>query len=272
MSNLLKYGNAVIKNDDKLVIDSNKLLEQMLASQKKRGNYSQKASEPDPDGFICGLDAATVEQLVSEPEVSEAEQEKISRLLEEAREQAKAIIDDANVRAEQIIARAKDEGYRLGMEKASEDARKQLSERRESLEKEYADKKAALQEEYDNLKANMEPELAETILEVVSKVTGVLAEDKKDVVLHLINSVMRNAELSKEFTIRVSEEDYKYIENNKELIYGAASPDYSIEICRDTRLSRNQCVIETDAGVFDCGLDIQLENLIQEIKILSCMH
>ena len=99
-----------------------------------------------------------------------------------------------------------------------------------------------------------------------------ILEDNKDVILHLINNVMRNNELSKEFTIRVSENDYNYVISNKELIYGAASPDYNIEICKDSKLSKNQCVIETDAGVFDCSLDIQLENLIHEIKILSCVH
>ena len=33
MSNLFKYGNAVIKNDDKLVIDSNKLIEKILSDK-----------------------------------------------------------------------------------------------------------------------------------------------------------------------------------------------------------------------------------------------
>ena len=105
-----------------------------------------------------------------------------------------------------------------------------------------------------------------------NRILNRLKEDNKDVILHLINNVMRNNELSKEFTIRVSENDYNYVISNKELIYGAASPDYNIEICKDSKLSKNQCVIETDAGVFDCSLDIQLENLIHEIKILSCVH
>ena len=236
MSNLFKYGNAVIKNDDKLVIDSNKLIEKILSDKNATANYASRAAKPDPDGFVCGLDAATVEQLVDdEPYSTEEESARAMQLLDDAREKASGIVKEADEQAEAIRKDAYDNGYAKGMEEAQNDAKTEL-------------------------------------LDVVSKVTGVLAEDNKDVILHLINNVMRNNELSKEFTIRVSENDYNYVISNKELIYGAASPDYNIEICKDSKLSKNQCVIETDAGVFDCSLDIQLENLIHEIKILSCVH
>ena len=35
-------------------------------------------------------------------------------------------------------------------------------------------------------------------------------------------------------------------------------------------MKRSQCLIDTDMGIFDCSLDIQLENLIDDIKILAC--
>ena len=34
-------------------------------------------------------------------------------------------------------------------------------------------------------------------------------------------------------------------------------------------MKKNECIIETDAGVFDCSLDIELNNLIKDIKLLS---
>ena len=74
MSNLFKYGNAVIKNDDKLVIDSNKLIEKILSDKNATANYASRAAKPDSDGFICGLDAATVEQLVDDEPYSTEEE------------------------------------------------------------------------------------------------------------------------------------------------------------------------------------------------------
>ena len=55
------------------------------------------------------------------------------------------------------------------------------------------------------------------------------------------------------------------------MISGAVSKDTQIEITEDSALKRNECLIETDAGVFDCSLDVQLDNLIKDIRLLSCM-
>lgn len=265
MSNLLKSSNIIINSDNKLVIDSNKMAEALLA-QSGRKNYGVQAQEADADGFVCGLDAATVEQLVADEPVDN------TAVLAEANEQAEQIIAQAQADAEQMYAEARQSGYDEGINQAMADAQAQINAKIEELQKEYADKNAALEAEYQELRNEMEKELASTILDVVANVTGAIAEDKKDIVMHLINGVMRNAELSKEFIIKVSEEDYKFVVNNKEMIYGATSPDYHIEVIMDPSFERNQCVIETDAGVFDCSLDIQLQNLIQEIRILSCMH
>ena len=45
----------------------------------------------------------------------------------------------------------------------------------------------------------------------------------------------------------------------------------NLDIVADTTMKKNECIIETDAGVFDCSLDIELNNLIKDIKLLSCM-
>ena len=43
----------------------------------------------------------------------------------------------------------------------------------------------------------------------------------------------------------------------------------TIEIISDNELTDNMCVIHTDSGVFDCSLDIQLDNLTRDLKSLS---
>lgn len=262
MSNLVKSSNIIVSDGNKLIIDSNKIIDDMLS---QRVNYGVKAPEADPDGFVCGLDAATVEALTAES-VSEED------IITAANERAEEIVATANERAELIMTEAQKKGYDEGLNRGLSEAEARCYARLNELENEYANRKEQLEREYESLKASMEPELVNALLEVFSSVTGVLGEARKDTILHLINSVMHNTELSREFMIKVSEEDYQFVINNKDMIYGAASPEYHIDIVRDSSLQRNMCVIETDAGVFDCSLDIQLDNLIQEIKILSCLH
>ena len=269
MPNLVKYNNIIVKSEDKIVIDSNKLVENILEQQQR--NFAQKADHPDEDGFICGLDAATVEQLVSdEPVITEEQQNRIDSILEDANREAESIIEAARSEAIQIREEAKKSGYNEGLAAGTKDADAILTNKINMADAEIAQRKSELEEEYEELKNKLEPELVNVILEVFENAFGVITEENKTVIMALINSVMKNTEISKEFMIRVSDEDYDYVYSNKELIYGSNASDITIEISKDNKLGHNECIIETDAGVFDCSLDIQLKNLINEIKILSC--
>ena len=198
--------------------------------------------------------------------------QKADEVIADARQEADRILAKARKEAEEIAERAREEGYNTGFEQGTRDADIFLADKQNALENEYQSRRSALEDEYRNRFDELEPELVNAILEVVENIFGVISTDSREIVLSLVNSVMRNTELSKQFTIRVSDEDYDFLNANRNAIYGATSSDITIEITKDNRLEHNQCVIETDAGVFDCSLDIQLRNLIHEIKVLSCMH
>lgn len=273
LSNLLKYNSFVVKNEESFVIDSNqKILEKLNGIKKNLSAVSAGTQgQPDENGFISGLNARVVETLITPEEEAAALEEKkaeAEEIITSAKNEADNIVSQAHQEAESFLNAARDEGYAAGMREA--DCR--LQERIQSLEAEYAKKERSLKEEYDRKVSKIEPMLVDTLLKVFSKVTHTMAEDKKDMILCLINSVMKNAELSSEFYIRVSPEDYKFALNNQGKIYSAVAKDVHIEITEDSSLGRNQCIIETDAGVFDCSLDIQLENLIRDIRLLSCLN
>ena len=270
MSNLVKFNRVVVREDNTLVIDSNKMVEDIIEQQRQL-NLASRASEPDKDGFVCGLDAITVEQLVAD-DIDAGTSESARNIISEAEMRAQDIVSAAEKEAELIRKTAYDEAYAKGTDAASAKSEALIASRKKELEKEYEIKRAELQEEYERKKAEIEPELVDTLLDIYSKITGAIAEDRKDMILKLVDSVMRNADLCKEFIIKVSDEDYKFLISNKDKIYNASSPDIHIDICKDASMKRNQCIIETDAGVFDCSLDIQLENLASDIRLLSCLN
>lgn len=128
-----------------------------------------------------------------------------------------------------------------------------------------------LEAEYIQRKKQIEPELVDVLTGVFEKVIFTVAEDDKSILLHLINSALENSDKSNEFLIKTSPEDYKFLVNNQGKIYCAMTKEITLEITPDETLERNQCIIETDGGVFNCSLDIELNNLIKKIKMLSCM-
>lgn len=278
MSNLLKRGTTVISEER--IIDYNELIKLKLNNIV---NDKERQDNVDADGFVNGLKADVVEQLLTgseEDETSDGEasqesvQNQIAAALEEANEQAESIKDEANevlAKAHMEANRIIEDAKRTGYEQGAQNAREEYETKAMELAQDYENKKAELQQQYDELRAAMEPELVETITEVFRKITYTVAEDNKDIIIGLINGVMKNSDISNEFVIRVSSDDYRFLVNNQGKIYCAVSGEVTMDIVEDATLSKNQCIIESDTGVYDCSLDIELNNLIKDIKLLSCM-
>lgn len=177
------------------------------------------------------------------------------------------MLAQAHMEARKIIEDAKRTGYEQG----AQNAREEYNAKADELARDYEAKKAQLEKEYNDMKASMEPELVETITEVFKKITYTVAEDNKDIIIGLINGVMKNTDISNEFIIKVSPEDYKFLVNNQGKIYCSVSKEVTMDIVEDATMKKNQCIIESDTGVYDCSLDIELNNLIEDIKLLSCL-
>ena len=286
MSNLLK-GFAVSRNgDNKRVIDCNEMVSEALAKLKttaEDGGFNGNGFNPglDPlgvsqvlgnDEHIIGSEQSTdVEDTESGAEkkieiiIAEAHAE-ANNIVEKANEDARTIISQAQADAENIRNQAREQGLAEGEEKAAKEAEATLSVKQQELE----ELKQSLISEYMKKEQELEPALVETILKIFSEITHAIAMDKRDMILTLVNNVMVGGEASRNFVIRVCNEDAIFLKENKEKIIGAVRKDIHIEIVSDPSMKRNECLIDTDTGVYDCSLDIQLENLINDIKILSC--
>ena len=273
MSNLLKYNSIVIKDSNNYIIDSNQKVIDKINSIKKNiiATNVMNPNPPDADGFVSGLSAQVVEELTDSDENAATQEDltlQTQEILDNARREGEEIVAQAHREVEQFIEVMKNEGYDQGLKAGAEE----VENRKRRLEEEYNLKREELDKEYQAKVADIEPKLVDTFINVFSNVTHTIAEDKKDMIIYLINSVMNNVDTCKEFVIHVSPDDYRFTINNQNLITGALSKEVHIEISEDSTLSRNECLIETDSGVFDCSLDVQLSNLVKDIKLLSCMN
>jgi flagellar assembly protein FliH len=103
---------------------------------------------------------------------------------------------------------------------------------------------------------------------MVHHVTGVSIDGMQGVLLYMINNSMRELDNSHHFVVRVSPDDYEEISKDKDKIYGALNPGIELEIFEDAKLSKMQCLIETDNGIVDVSLDAQLDNLVKVLKLM----
>lgn len=284
MSNLLKSFSLVC-NTDKRIIDSNEAMTIKLEEMRRMMTGDRTRS----DGFTLGINPQNVEELLEgDAQRLSGESGEMAATEEELRERAESILADAEIRAKEIIETAnadaghivdnaikeaediKSKAYADGIEAGKAESRNMVNAERERINKEYEDKSTELEKEYQERLKKMEPELVDVMLDVFSSVTKVLSADRKDMILALVDKALSGTEANSNYIIKVCKEDAEFLRENRENILESINRDISIEIVEDVSMKRNECLIDTDLGIYDCSLDIQLENLIAAIKILSC--
>lgn len=276
MSNLLKSVFFNMTPGEVRVIDPDEKVEQFIPNifdEPKRGEFSAfqpeqfESIEMMPDGeFEDGLSVISMEDVVDQErrKLLMEMQEEQEKLLNEAREQAGRIIADANYQADQIKRNAMDEGTRAGLEQGRRQAEQELAVHREELEEEYNNR----YQELDEQAKALEPAFADIVTSLVRKLTGVVCEDKRDVVIYLIDNALHGLGRAKQIILHVSREDMPRISANRAAFREIAANAQEFDVMEDESLSENQCIIETENRIIDCSLDAQLENLKEHIKLL----
>lgn len=285
--NLYKAGWVRVDGDEKCVIDSNALVAERIEEWEnlRRANASALPSFDEEEGesdeeFTSGIAGEEIDALFDDgegapgvikagdfsgPNLEEIEAQ-AERILEGARAEAERILEDARSQSMTMRADAVEEGNRQGFE---EGYAKGMAET-DGLKQELAERRSALEAEYDELLETLEPRFIETITDVYSYIFGVDLMDNRDILVHLIDSTLRKVESSRTFIVHVSAEDYPHVNMQKQaLIEGAVAGRGLIEIIEDIALSKGDCLIETDGGIFDCGVGTQLEELTKKLQVLS---
>lgn len=279
-NNLYKRIYTTVKQEDKRLIDTNELVARRIEELMTQMEKAAKA------GFISGLNAPEVAASGTSDEDVDAETlqnniikagEEAASIKEDARTEAESILEEARAQAEllkagameeaqqqaeQALAQARQQGYDEGKSKAekeAEESRRQLREKERQLEKEY-------QKHIEEL----EPQFIETLTGIYEHIFHVDLQSYRETLVYLISSTMRKAEGNHSFVVHVSKEDYPYVSmEKKQIMSSTTTPNSVVEIIEDATLGKNECLIETDNGIFDCGLGTQLSELGQKLKLLS---
>lgn len=277
----------MVSGDEKHVIDSNELVERRIEELEAR---RRARTSPVPDGaeeggedaeFVGGLAGEEIDALLSDTSdvgsIIKAAPEEQAPDLEEVKAQAQEMLDDARTQADEMrtVAQSEIEAQRRwAMEEGKKEGyeegyRKGVSEAEELKRQVMADKRR-LEEEYEQLVKELEPKFIDTITEIYSHIFGIELADNRDILVHLIDSTLRQVESSRVFIIHVSKEDYPFVNVQRQaLADGAAAGRGAVEIVEDITLKQGECMIETDGGIFDCGVDTQLTELTNKLRVLA---
>ena len=278
--NLYKSGWVVMNQDDARVIDNNALVEEKMNASSRAAVQSEMPIEPaaDEDGFKSGLEAESIDALFASEDSGflkneELEKEKEELLLEI--EATKVELSELRMQADGMLEEAKAEIGNMQM-KAYEEAKNQGYQEGERLgrlesdaaKKEYEDKKKELVTYYEKKVKELEPEFIETLTGIYEHIFKVDLSSYKELIFHLFENAIQKTDGSSSLLLHVSKADYESVAEKKEYLKSQVG-NASVEVIEDITLSELQCYIETDNGIYDCGLDTQLEELARKLKLLS---
>ena len=280
LSNLYKAGWVTLDQGDKRIIDNNELIDQKILrfreEEKKRQSALQNdaAKNSGEDNFSEGLDAEQLDQLTEDQDVlsdaeilnQEAAQELINSQLADAQEQADRILEEASAKAQEIQTNAMEEGRAQGYD----DAYQQGAKEAEALKEDLLHQKEQLEADYKKMVDTLEPEMVDALTQIYEHVFAVDLRNDKNIILHLLQTALSRLEPGNDFIVHVSPDDYDMIvDEKKRLRENITSPNATMEIIEDPMLKENECIIETDGGVFDCSIGVEIEELSRKLKLLS---
>lgn len=266
---MYKQKYVVTNGDGTRIINSNVLVaERMEQLEKKLQNTHLQ--QPNEDGFVAGLNLEAVEVVPKEENISIEEtlgkaSAEAEFILENARRQAEKTLEEVEQQAQKLLEQAKEQGYHQGLQ----EGRKKAQEEQEVFYQQMEDERQSMQDAYRQKVEELEPQLVDVIVDVFEKVFHVQFDDKKDILIYLIQNTILGIEGTKDFQIKVGIEDFKFLGNHMNEIREQVGQAANIELMADGSMKDGQCMIETDSGVFDCGRDVQLENLIKALRSLS---
>ena len=197
-------------------------------------------------------------------QLREAAEEECRLLRMEAEEECKRIIAESvkstEAERETVLREAKKSGY--------EEGRKQAIQETDALRQELLQKISDQEADYAQKIETLEPDIVELIIGIVHNLTGVLLDERRDIILHIIRHSMLGIENSSSYIVRVSKEDFDFLNSRKQELLNELQGN-KIEIVIDPLLTRSQCTIETDTRIIDCSLDVQLKNLTSDLRMLA---
>ncbi len=211
------------------------------------------------------------EMIPEEPQFNLDEiQAQIDEQLRMADEQAKQIVADAQAQAEEIRNQAQEEGKAAGYEEGYQQGIAEAEQLKADAQAEIEEEKNKLQADFQQLINTIEPDMVDALTSVYEHVFNVEFKDNKDIILHLIRTTLSKMDSGISIILHISSDDYDLVSDEKPSLEEAmASPNSTLEIIEDPLLKENECIIESEGGVFDCSLGVELSELARKLKLLS---
>ncbi|MCL2030533.1 MAG: FliH/SctL family protein [Oscillospiraceae bacterium] len=201
---------------------------------------------------------AAYEELIA------AAQDEAALRLEDARGEASGMISEARTQSGDIRREASETGYAEGMARAEE-------ETREILRRAEADVKAVLEEaERERLRIAEEtrPEMYRLALDIAEKILKYELNENHEAYMGILSGAIDRVRTEGTVTLHVNVAEFtRYFGGQEKARLRTAEGMISADVTADPSVEPGGCLIETDSGIVDASIGVQLEQIGQSLGL-----
>lgn len=208
------------------------------------------------------------EDIETEPDNEEKDLEISQDIIFKAKEEAAIIRREAELEAERLLdeakaeikrvseetyQKAKEEGYQEGEALAQEHYKGIIDEANEYREK--------CKKVYEDTLAALEHDMIELVLDIASRVVGDEIRKNKEAIVGVIKDTINSCYNHEKVVLRVSCEDYEFVDQNRDRILSEIPDIEMLEIKKDSTLKKGSCIVDTGFGLVDGSVDTRMESI-----------
>lgn len=208
------------------------------------------------DGASFTDEAAPVEVAPRESQRISADQQ-AEALLEQARAQARAILEEARVQAATEREAARHEGFDQGVAQGLQEIAVIKGDALRQIQQTMAD----LQADRSRMIDELESGVVDLVFDVVDKVLSVEMKRSTEWILALVRNTLSQMDSNESAVLKVGTQHYEKIAAIAAQLIAASGRDKRLQVVQEAAYPPGACVIESDKGITDAGVETKLDKL-----------
>lgn len=199
-----------------------------------------------------------IEELKRKLEALKAES---ADIIVRANDQAENIKQMAELMRDNLMEEFSNAGYAEGKLKAEKEINDLISS--------YEERKALLEADYEKKISGLGPKYASLVKACVRKITGHVVEDYDDVLINIVKTAFSEPSGDLSYIVHIPSASFELAKSKREELEACLKGGARLDLIEDSLIAPDQCIIETENGILDCSLGVQLTNLERELDLLS---
>ena len=180
------------------------------------------------------------------------------------------ILVESKARIDEACDKAKidgfQQGYNDGLKKGQVEANTKMDAQIDEIKNNFNNVISKLNQEKENLFATWQDSLLELSLDIAEKIVNIELDRNDDCFHSMVRKAINSLDEENKIILMLCEQDYNRYFVAEDIEYKTRKGTIHVKVEIDTKLKQGDCIVQTEKGYVDCGVDTQLSKIKQNLQ------